>query len=87
MVSSSYFSIGCARSKRPGIVAYGIPLNEWTVVPSVVVLDVPVKVVWSVLWWTFETVMFTEKDSGSHRIMMSVFFCPAPSFSHPNRRL
>ena len=44
-VSRENFSMGCARSNRPGTVAYGIPLNDWTVVPSLVVLDVPMKVV------------------------------------------
>ena len=39
--------------------AYGIPLNEWTVVPSLVVLDVPMKVVWRVLWWIFGTAILT----------------------------
>lgn len=58
-VSRENFSMGCARSNRPGTVAYGIPLNDWTVVPSLVVLDVPMKVVWRALWCIFGTAIFT----------------------------
>lgn len=61
MVASSNFSIGHARSNRPGTVAYGIPLNEWTVVPSLVMLDVPMKVVWRVLWWIFGRAISTRQ--------------------------